>query len=332
MKKILVALILLVSLSSCQKEYSEQFVAYSSNPLNTDTTWRVSNSTNDAVNLIIPALFNAPMLDSFDVVTGGELHFPDNLLVTFPPHSCTGPSGAAINGKIRVEFTYLRKKGDFIRYAKPTTSYNYLLQTGGSFNVVLTQNGYPVFLAPNISYKIKYRNPAPSTDMKFFYEDLWVVNNDTTATWVSAINTQMPYGTVSIWQQYDTLTQSIIKGYEITSTRLHWINCDFFNDTTQPYTRMNVSLPLNFTNVNTNVYVVFKNKNIVGGLNSDFASKTFFYSRIPIGSDVTLVSVSKIGNDYYLGKKEATVNNANLISVNPEPKSLADISNYLNSL
>lgn len=329
MKRFFLGCMLLAFLSSCQKEYSEQFVPYNNNVFNSDTAWKPSNANGIAARLIIPALLTAPMIDSFDAVTGGEIRFPENIIIVFPPHACAGNGSISYTGKIVVEVTYLRKKGDFIRYGKPTTSFNNLLQTGGSFNVVLSQNGIPLNLVPGISYKIKYRNPAPVSDMKFFYEDVWISGADSTTTWTAGLNTA---GNVNVWQQYDTATQSIIKGYEITSSKLRWINCDFFNDTTMPYSRINVSLPLNFTNNNTSVYAVFKNKNIVAAFKTDAVSKLFYLPKIPIGSELVLVSVSKIGNDYYLGKKEIIATNANLVSLNPEQKSLAEISNFLNSL
>jgi len=329
MKKVLLSCILLVYLSSCNKEYSEQFVAYNNNALNSDTAWMASAAARDGANIVVPALLAAPMIDSFDAVAGGEIRFPDNITITFPPHACMPMGSVTVSGKIKVELTYLKKKGDFIRYAKPTTSYDYLLQTGGSFNVGLSQNGNPILLAPGIAYKIKYRNTAPSNDMKFFYEELWLTSTDSSATWALGSGNQ---GNVNTWQQFDTASQSIIRGYEMTSTKQRWVNCDYFNDTSQPYTRMNVSLPINYTNANTSIYAVFKNKNIIAGLKSDFVSKTFYLPRIPINSEIILVSISKIGNDYYLGKKDITANNSNLISVSPEPKSLGDISNFLNGL
>lgn len=318
-------------LSSCQKEYSEQFVPYTNNLLNSDTVWNAS-SNQRSVNIALTELTAAPMLDSFTLATGGTVNFPENLSLLFPPNCVGSAATTPLTPKLRVQVTYLKRKGDFIRYGKPTMSYDYLLQSGGSFNIVLTtQNGVPVSLAPGISFKIKYRNAAPSNDMKFFYEtNTWVNGADSAVTWTQG-NGQSQ-GSVSTWQQFDTASQTIIKGYEMFSSRLNWVNCDYFNDTSQPYTRMNVSLPLNFTNANTNVYAVFKSKNIVAGLNSEASSKTFYLKRMPIGSEIVLVTVSKIGNDYYLGKKEATISNANLISVSPEPKSLTDISNYLNSL
>lgn len=328
MKNILLVLFCFACLTACKKEYSEQFVPYTNNALN-DTAWKPKVASTDPVNELIPALETPPMVDSFDMSTGGVISFQDHLQLTFPANICTGGTGATLTGKAKIEVTYLRKKGDFIRFGKPTTSYNYLLQTGGSFNVTITQSGYPVLLAPGAYYKIKYRNAAPSNDMKYFYETAMVGTSDTTKTWTLG---SANIGSVNTWQQFDSATQSIIKGYELTSSRLSWVNCDFFNDSIQPHTRVNISLPLNFTNVNTSVYLVFKSKNIIAALKSDVPTKTFYCLRIPIGSEVTLVSISKVGNDYYLGHKDITAINTNLNSLIPEQKPLTAISSYLDGL
>ena len=330
MKKILIAIIFITYLSSCNKDYSEQFTPYTTNPLN-DTTWKTNISNNEFVHQIIPILIDnfKVYIDSFNVATGGTIQFTDSLQITFPPYACVGVSGTISSGKIKVVLIQLRKKGDFIRFGKPTTSFNNLLQTGGSFNVLLTQNGFPISLGSNVSYKIKYRDPAPTNDMRFFNEVLSITSADTIRTWQQNDSA----GSVNIWQQ--TLPQppyTTLKGYEITSKKLSWINCDFFNDTTQPYTRLNVSLPLNFTNSNTAVYLVFKNKNIIARLRTNIPTKTYYFGRIPIGSEVKLVSISKIGNEFYLGAKEITVQNANLISLNPEQKPIAVINTFLDSL
>ncbi len=118
----------------------------------------------------------------------------------------------------------------------------------------------------------------------------------------------------------------------MTSSKLHWVNCDYFNDTTLPSTRLNISMPLNYTNTNTSVFAVFKSKDIVANLNSDAATKTFYLNRTPINSSIILVSISKIGNDYYIGKSDVTVTGSNLVTINPIITTLADISAYLNSL
>ncbi len=323
-------LIVSTLLMSCSKEFSEQFHPYENNSIN-DTTWRNSITTNAPVNQITNSLIEnrITFTDSFNVNTGGTIVFSDSLKIIFPPNVCVGIAGTTLYGKIIVELTQLKKKGDFIRFAKPTTSINRLLQTGGSFNVRLSQFGLPLNLATNASYKIIYRNPTTSSDMRFFYEETIISSaQDTSRTWMPSDN----LGTITNWLQYDTLTNTVTRGYEITSKKLNWINCDFFNDSTSPSTKVNVSLPLNFTNTNTQVYMVFKSKNIVARLNGDVQSRLFNFQKVPINSEVSFIVIGKLGNDYYLGSKNTNITNSNLISIQPEPKPISFIHSYLNSL
>lgn len=323
-------LISCILFTSCTKEYSEQFHAYETNALN-DTAWRTTILSNAPVNQITYTLAENRnvFVDSFNVTTGGTVFFSDSLKIVFPPNACVAIPGTTLYGKVKVEITQLKKKGDFIRFAKPTTSINRLLQTGGSFNVRLSQNGYPLSLAPNASYKVVYRNQTVSNDMRFFYEDAVAVSaQDTIKTWLPGDN----FGAVTNWQQYDTASNTVYRGYEITSRKLNWINCDFFIDSTGPSTKLNVSLPLNFTNNNTQAYIVFKGKNTIARLNSDYATRLFTFAKVPVNTEVYLIVIGKLGNDYYFTSKSVTIVNSNIINAQLEPKTLSYINSYLETL
>lgn len=327
---LLTILIGCILFTSCTKEYSEQFHAYETNPLN-DTAWKTSITSNAPINQITNTLSENrnTFVDSFNAVTGGTVVFSDSLKIIFPANACVAIPGTTLYGKVKVELTQLKRKGDFVRFAKPTTSVYRLLQTGGSFNVRLSQNGYPLSLAPNASYKIVYRNQTVSNDMRFFYEDAVAISTqDTIKTWLPSDN----LGTVTNWQQYDTATNTVYRGYELTSRKLNWINCDFFNDSTSASTKLNVSLPLNFTNNNTQAYIVFKGKNIIAKLYSDYATRLFTFPKVPVNSEVYLIVIGKLGNDYYFTSKSLNIVNANIISAQPEPKTLGYINNYLDNL
>ncbi len=332
MKIFLTIVVGLILLTSCTKEYSDQFVPYNNSML--DTAWKTSLPRNAPAHDITTFLSENrnTFIDSFNVTVGGTLSFADGLKIIFPPNICVGSGTSIITGNVKVELTYLKKKGDFIRFSKPTTSGDRLLQTGGSFNVKLSKNGTYLSIAPNLSYKIIYRNENPIAGMQFFYEDWVINNNDSVATWLPASTSQNSQGSVTNWQSLDSITNTIVRGYELLSRKFNWINCDFFNDTSQPATRVNLSLPMNFTNLNTQVYMVFKSKNIVVKLNSDAINKVFWINRIPINSEVTLVAISKIGTDFYLGTRNLNVTNANLINISSEIKPMSFINTYLDNL
>ena len=112
------------------------------------------------------------------------------------------------------------------------------------------------------------------------------------------------------------LTQS--HGYEMFCKRFNWINCDKFIDTTNPRTTVSAILPVNFTNNNTAVYLVFKDMLSVVRMYANTANRLFYFNNIPINSNVTVVSISKIGDNFYFGTKEEQVTRNLVVKLSPE--------------
>jgi len=75
------------------------------------------------------------------------------------------------------------------------------------------------------------------------------------------------------------------------------------------------------------------NNRTVLGMRSDFGTRSFTTGNIPLRSKIMLVSLSKIGHDFYLGTKlvndVGTVVNYSFI---PEKKTIPQILDFLNSL
>ena len=70
-----------------------------------------------------------------------RVNFNDYLQIKFPGNSCKGEAGENISGAIKIEVDYLKTRGDMIRFKKSTTSYDRILESGGAFNIKVTQNG-----------------------------------------------------------------------------------------------------------------------------------------------------------------------------------------------
>jgi hypothetical protein len=156
--------------------------------------------------------------------------------------------------------------------------------------------------------------------MKVFYGDTTVANLDN-FTWVPADS-----------QRVNTWRDGSISGYELFCKRFDWINCDKFTDTTNPRTTVSVILPVNFTNNNTAVYLVFKDIMSVVRMYANIANRLFYSNKVPINSDVIIVSISKIGDNFYLGTKETTVTKNLVVRLSPEKKTKKEIDDYINSL
>ncbi len=91
-------------------------------------------------------------------------------------------------------------------------------------------------------------------------------------------------------------------------------------------------MPVNFTNNNTAVFLVFNDIFCVARFNADVVNHLFYVQDVPINKKVTIVSISKIGTDFYLVTKEVIVTENLIVKLNPENKTLQDINDYLNSL
>ena len=330
MMKTIYILIVCAALFSCTKENSDEFFPYPNNILN-DTAWTTEAAAGAQVH-IIPEIISFPArIDSFDATTGGAVIFNDGPTVTIPPASCNFQNGTVATGRVRIEVIALRTKGDFVRFARPTTSYHRLLESGGAFYIRATKDGQELSLAQSKPVTIKYRYANPVNDMRVFYGEQNTaqgpLGNNGGFTWIPAQDNSR----VSPFEGRDSMNNPI-RGYELISQRFRWVNCDYFIDTTQPRTRINAVLPPSFTNKNTTVFAVFKDRNIVVQLTPEFASRSFFAFNIPVGKNITLLSLSKIENDLFLSKIETPVAAGLTLQLKPELKTKAQVIQFLESL
>ncbi|HEX6915093.1 MAG TPA: hypothetical protein VF145_07615 [Chitinophagaceae bacterium] len=326
-------LLALISMAlACAKENSNEFVPYPNHELN-DTNWH--NPVPQAARVRqLDSIFALPVLkDSVDVTAGGSIKFNDSLIITFPPSFCNGSGGATLpsHAKVQVEVITLKTKGDIVRADKPTMSYDQLLVTGGAVNIRVTYNGQPVGMAPNAKIAVKMStrmsNTNPSNDMRIFYgkEDAFPATSVQPFTWIPAQDTTA--NSVTVYQ--DTMG---LKGYSFFASRFGWVNCDYFSDTSQPRTKAIVTLPPNYTNVNTNVYAVFNSPDIVAQLYPEPSTKTFVIPNIYVGKVVTFVTLTYLDDKLYLGTKQVTITPNMTIPMVPEQKTKQQITAFLETL
>ena len=331
MKNVLFILFTSVLFAGCAKKNSDSFFPYENNPLN-DTTWVEQPSNAASVNRLAEVLTLAAKQDSLQVTTTTRIRFSEFLDITFPADFCRFPNGGAVTGKVKVEVTHLRKNGDFIRFARPTTSYGRLLVSGGSFFIKVTKEGQDLVMDQTKSITLHIRDASPVTAMRVFYGETNLqlplpAGTNPSFTWVP--NTDSA-STVNVVTRQDSL--GIYRGYDLTSTRFKWVNCDYFVDSTQPKTRISAILPANYTNTNTAVFAAFKDQKVVVQLYSDFASRSFTAPNIPINKSIILVSISKIGDDLFLATKEVNVESNLRVNLTPEKKTKAQLDLFLDAL
>ena len=319
-RKIIFYLLLIasVTLSSCQKDL-DQFVPDPSTGY--DTLYNTIDNTMPVAdlkyNLLLPIY-----KDSFNLGTATtNVNTGSGLQCNFIPGSIYNAANTPVTGKIFIETYLLKTKGDMIRMSTPTTSNGRMLVSGGEFFVRLTKDGGELNLGSH--YYIKYDDPAPASLMTRFDGD---ETNPAIFNWLP---TQDSLGSLS------TLNQS----YLLSTNRLHWINCDYFYDTSGiPRTTVSANLPSTYTNANTVAYTVFNDIRSVTGMYGNATTRKFCSGKLPANKIITVVIISKQGNDYFLGHEQVTtvgssgtINNQE-VTVAPVITSLDNIKTYLNSL
>ena len=322
--------------TACTKELSDNFTVYANHPLN-DTVWVKNVSNTASVHALFDLFVPGIIVDSFNVATGASLHYGDSLDIEFQPGSCigTGTSGVP-TGNARLEIVQLKRKGDFIKFFKPTTTDNAsVLVTGGGLFIRVLKDGKELSLATGSTVKVRFSdvdtakpnmqtfygregNPVPLKGIDTSYS--WVRDYDTTAltTWAKTSN--------------NPLVPSYF-GYEMNSKNLRWMAAERYIDSTQPRTKITAILSPNFTNKNTAVFAVFANQKTVVNLHGDYPSRSFFANNIPLRTSIKLISLSYIGSDLYLGVKDiSSVATVTSYTILPEKKSLKDILAFLDNL
>lgn len=335
MKKYLfiICTILILFLTSCQKELSDNFTIYTGDPRN-DTVWTATTPGNAAIHQLVRDFLPDLIIDSFDCTFGDTLFLKDEIEIRIPAAACTNNNGTPATGKVKLEFFRLKKKGDFIKFFKPTTADKYLLESAGGFFIRISSNGQELKLAPNTSVTVRFRDTEdPKNNMQVFHarETIPFISNgiDSSHTWVRHTDTSW----VGTWQKTDQTTGNILKGYELKTTQLRWTAAHRYIDSTLPHTSIFAYLPQNFTNKNTVLYAVFADQKIVVNLSADFRSRAFTASQIPRGAKIKILSFSRLGNDLYLGTREINdVGTMNTYKIEPQKKSLADILSVINNL
>lgn len=323
-KIFLVCLALTVMFTACQKDI-DLFIpdTTSAGP---DTNWVAAVTDLSPVSDMKRLLKRENLLDSLDGTAGGTIQTSDGLTVIVPPGTLLRPGGQPATGRIHIETMLIRQKGDMVRLDKPTTSFGRVLISGGEIFIKIRKEGEELHLAPGKGIYIRYADPAPNPLMKLFYGD---EKNPERFNWIPATNLN---GAVNV----DTSRTST--GYELFSNNLRWINCDYFADTSGARVNVTASLPADYTNANTSVYLVFKEIKSVVGMYGDAATKRFASPKVPSGKSAVVISITKRGtNSYYLAHENIVIGQTNLngthvVPLMPRPTSLTDIKAYLGTL
>lgn len=310
-------------LHACQKNI-DVFVPDPGQLNGPDTSWQTTISTSMPVSVLKNNLLVAPYRDTINVNGNvASVATPFGIQVNFPANCCVGSAGA-VTGKVDVEIQLARKKGDMIRLDKPSITNDTMMITAGEIFISLKKEGQTLQLAPGTRININYTDAPTVAQMKFFMGD---ESNAQAFNWLPTPEPSL-----------DTIIISQQTTYQVYTKRLRWINI------AQPF-EVNTSVKVNvaadmasyFTNANTVAYTVFKDLRSVVAMRPDVSTRKFITGKLPVGKAITVVVISKQGDDYYLGFESAVTqtpssNPAQQVRIVPIKRSMAEILAYLSTL
>ncbi len=225
---------------------------------------------------------------------------------------------------LKIEVTNVLSKGDLVARGLNTTSAadGKMLESAGVVYVQANCKGQALHLLPNRYLKVQ----IPANDVKNDFE-LFTGAFDDQKKWPGWTATGEPVYSADWLLPGTGATQT---GYELILPYLGWNNCARpLIEQTSPFC---VSLPAQFTALNTRVFLVFDNVHAMAELKGDDHSSEFCFPEAPVGYTVRVLVVSKTGGQYWLQLKPWETGTNVMLPMSPQPLDEQTVLNVIKSL
>ncbi len=313
-------LFLMAFLFSCEKETNNVTL-----PPNTTST-----SSNNITKFFDDNLQEVTQTFTFNSSSSNTTFTGDKgITYSFGPNTFVTANGNAVSGSFTIEIVEALTNNDMLLINRPTFTHSgQLLVSGGVVYLNATQNGQQLSINDNSPVMVSI--PSDNyTPMDFFDGSFdnqgqfgWDESEDDTVT----INTA---GNDSIF-----IDNFFSFDFEIDS--MGWINCDYFYNSPDPLTQVEVNLPDTFNGENCQVFIFYETINSLASL-SDYDSDGTFdlginYST-PVGMDVSFVVISENDGSFFYAIVNATISQDHIETIATlTPVSETDLETLLNAL
>lgn len=222
---------------------------------------------------------------------------------------------------LKVEVTEVRDNSDIVaRGLNTITTDGTLFESAGMVLVTVTCNGQTLALLPDRNVKIQIPENDP--------QDGFLVLSQTAPTTSEG---RWKVGSQDVFKaEWPANNGNTQQGYELLMTQLGWAASG--RELNEPSSRFCVELPTGFGGQNTLSYLVFKNQQVVVPLEFDLGQNKFCFLKVPTGFQVQLISISKLGNRFWLGKAQTETGTNVTFPMNTQETSEQAIFDFLKSL
>lgn len=276
--------ILMMALA-CQKEMSEE-VALSSVKIIAD----FHQKNREDVQIFSSSATSARILTT---ASGSKLHLPANGFVT--------QDGKPVAGDVTISIKEIHTPGEMILNNMPTTSGGRLLESGGEYEIKVSQNNQLLKLSPGNFIRIDI--PSAGKDMQGMQVFNGIPDPDGNIDWSLNTNT----GNVVV---RDSL---LFSDASLFADDINWINCDkFINDPTVSFTAFAGNAP---GNDSTNVFVHLTGRNTVVKMNWTMGLSQFESDKL-LAVPSTIVGISAKNGQLYASITPVNITNGASVTMN----------------
>jgi hypothetical protein len=252
--------------------------------------------------------------------------------VSFGPNTFTYANGNSVNGNFTVEIIDALTKKEMMMLNRPTfTNDGQLLVSGGIIYLNANQNGQQ--LSINDSEPVMVSIPSDNTTPMDFFDGSLDANND--FGWDLSLEDSVIVDVLED-STFNPNGQGNLFSYNFTMDSIGWINCDYFYNSGDPLTEVNVILPDDYNGSNSIVFIYYSNINSVANMH-DYDNDSNFdlgsgYST-PVGMDVTFVTISEIDSMFYYNVTNNTITDNHVENINIlTPVSEQDLQTIIDNL
>lgn len=293
-------------------------------------------ATEAPINSLYQALKQQPQ--SFNVNAGSSqtITGANGTIITFNAQSFKTQAGVVItSGSISIKLIEALTPGQMImnRISTVTNAGN-LLQSGGSVNIVATQNGNPVYAN---SYKISFKQPAASTQPMALFSGIVTSGGTNSGAVIWSDDSTNTVNGTNVFNPNDSMGTA----YYIfdSCTNFNWVNCDYFANAPNPKTDITVVMPDGtYNDSTTDVVMILPALNMVCGIGHyDAATHSFNLGTsnyfVPLGNNIKVVIMGIKNNVYFFElKNNITVTNGLTLTATPANTTLSNIQTILSGL
>ena len=312
-------LILSLVISACTPEDETKIEVNSVNPPNSA----------EELNNFFKAGRKALQTYSFEANQAQEIRGNAGTVLKIPANAFVHPSGQAISGTVELSLREMYNPAALIFNNAPTVANGQILSSGGSFELLVQQNGADLRLANGAQIGVEVPTDSLDPNMELFATNSRDTNNQVAwqAQNVTVIDTAID--TSGVNQRVDSL-------YAFQLRRLfRFINCDYFYNDPRPLTDVTIRVGPNMTFQNTRVLVYLPSINAMVPVNN-FLSPDFLINggyQMPVGINAIFIAINvdNMGN-YNYAIQQNTISQNHLEVMNFQTITQAQLTQLLNNL